>query len=92
MVEERGIQGDENREISTNAVTSSAVAEPVGEAVASQSDYDKICALFDVRDGIELSKDERLICYSEPDFMISPLVYGETVHASIAEFLMLLRD
>ena len=33
-----------------------------------------------------------MICYSEPDFMISPLVYGETVHGSIAEIMMLLRD
>ena len=41
---------------------------------------------------MELSKDERLLCYAEPDYLISPLVYGETIHSSIAEILMILRD
>ena len=33
-----------------------------------------------------------MICHGESAFEISPLVYGETVHDSIAEILLMLRD
>ena len=29
---------------------------------------------------------------AEPEFLISPFVYGETVHASISEFLLMLKN
>ena len=39
-----------------------------------------------------MCNNERLLCYAEPEFLISPFVYGETVHDSISDFLLLLKN
>lgn len=37
---------------------------------------------------IDLSKEERLLSYGEADGLITPLLYGEALHASIAELIL----
>jgi hypothetical protein len=55
---------------------------------SSQLKYDALTSNFKVKEAYEISNDERLLSYGEMPFMISPLLYGETVHAGIAEIIM----
>ena len=58
----------------------------------TQATYDTICEAFSTADGIALCNEERFFAFAEPEFLISPFVYGETVHASIEEFLLILKN
>ena len=58
----------------------------------NQAAYDAICEPFSTAEGIEICNNDRFIAFAEPEFLISPFVYGETVHSSIAEFLLLLKN
>ena len=69
-----------------------AESEQVPVESPTQAVYDTICGGFSTAEGIELCNNDRFIAFAEPEYLISPFVYGETVHASIAEFLLLLQN
>ena len=58
----------------------------------TQQQYDALTATFNIKDAYEISNEERLLCHGEIDALISPLLYGETIHASLETFILALRE
>ena len=58
---------------------------------ATQVDYDNITGNFTLKEAFELSAEERFYRFGEVDCMVSPFVYGETIHSSICELLLYLK-
>ena len=58
----------------------------------SKAIHDIICGPFGLQEAIETSSEERLLRFGEVEFAISPFVYGESVHSSLAEMMLYVKD
>jgi hypothetical protein len=58
----------------------------------TQKHFDEITQGFNESESQEISKDERLLSFGEVETLITPLVYGEILHSSIAEFIFDLQS